>query len=100
MFDGLGAVRAADAAAGVLRDLGCGTAPGPRTGGRLTVREREVLDLVCLGMPNARIAAALVISEKTVGHHVSHVLAKLGVSNRTEAVAQAARAGAVGAGSA
>jgi DNA-binding NarL/FixJ family response regulator len=42
-------------------------------------------------MTNARIAETLVISEKTAGHHVSRVLKKLGVSNRAEAAAQAAR---------
>jgi DNA-binding NarL/FixJ family response regulator len=51
-----------------------------------------VLDLVALGMSNARIAAALVISEKTAGHHVSRILAKLGVQNRTEAASYAVRA--------
>jgi DNA-binding NarL/FixJ family response regulator len=59
--------------------------------GELTAREQEVLDLVALGMSNARIAKTLVISEKTAGHHVSRILAKLGVSNRTEAAMYAAR---------
>jgi DNA-binding NarL/FixJ family response regulator len=44
-----------------------------------------VLELVAQGMSNARIASSLVITEKTAGHHVSHILAKLGVHNRTEA---------------
>jgi DNA-binding NarL/FixJ family response regulator len=87
-----GAAPALDAAAGLLRELGSGTAPRPRASGELTAREREVLDLVALGMSNARIAASLVISEKTVGHHVSRILAKLGVQNRTEAASHAARA--------
>ncbi|TAL20262.1 MAG: LuxR family transcriptional regulator [Frankiales bacterium] len=87
---GLGAARAVDEASALLRALGSGTAPRPREEGELTAREREVLDLVALGMSNARIAAALIISEKTVGHHVSRILAKLGVSNRTEAARHAA----------
>lgn len=90
-FRGLGAVRAADQAAALLRSLGEGTGPGRRSGDDLTAREHEVLELLAVGMSNARIASALVISEKTAGHHVSHILAKLGASNRTEAVAHASR---------
>ena len=48
----------------------------------LTRREQEVLDLICAGRTNAEIAAHLVISDRTVGHHVSAVLAKLGVRTR------------------
>ena len=53
----------------------------------LTEREREVLALVAAGHRNAEIAAALHLSEKTVGHHVSACLRKLGGTTRTEAVA-------------
>ena len=49
----------------------------------------EVLDLIALGMSNAQIARTLVISEKTAGHHVSRILMKLGVRNRTEAAVHA-----------
>jgi DNA-binding NarL/FixJ family response regulator/tetratricopeptide (TPR) repeat protein len=84
-FRELGAARALDAAAGLLRDLGGATGGRGRVSGELTAREREVLELVALGMSNARIAHTLVISEKTAGHHVSHILMKLGVHNRTEA---------------
>ena len=72
-------------AAAVLRELGESHGRGPRTVGVLTAREDEVLGLVALGMSNAGIARTLVISEKTAGHHVSRILTKLGVRNRTEA---------------
>jgi DNA-binding NarL/FixJ family response regulator len=90
-FSELGAVRAMDGAASLLRDLGGGTAPRRSAGGELTAREREVLDLIALGMSNARIGTTLSISEKTAGHHVSRILAKLGVHNRAEAAAHAVR---------
>jgi ATP/maltotriose-dependent transcriptional regulator MalT len=90
-FRELGASRAMSAAAAVLRDLGEATGARPRGIGELTAREQEVLGLLALGMTNARIAETLVISEKTAGHHVSRVLRKLGVRNRAEAAAQAAR---------
>ncbi|MCF7552396.1 LuxR family transcriptional regulator [Pseudonocardia sp. WMMC193] len=53
-----------------------------RDGGPLTAREREVAELVAQGWSNREIAAALVLSERTVGNHVQHILTKLGVSNR------------------
>jgi NarL family two-component system response regulator LiaR len=62
---------------------------------RLTRREREVLALIARGMPNKRIARELEISEKTVKTHVGHVLAKLGVTDRTQAALQAVREGLV-----
>ena len=52
---------------------------------RLTRREREVLELIARGRSNKRIALELGISEKTVKTHVGHVLAKLGVTDRTQA---------------
>jgi NarL family two-component system response regulator LiaR len=57
----------------------------------LTPREREVLDLIARGFSNKRIALELGVAEKTVKTHVSHVLAKLGVSDRTQAALYAAR---------
>ena len=60
---------------------------------RLTPREREVLVLIARGFPNKRIALELTLSEKTVKTHVGHVLAKLGVSDRTQAAVVAVRAG-------
>jgi ATP/maltotriose-dependent transcriptional regulator MalT len=52
----------------------------------LTKREREVLGLVCEGLTNAEIAARLYLSQATVKLHIRHILAKLGVRSRTEAV--------------
>jgi DNA-binding NarL/FixJ family response regulator len=92
-FRELGASRAMDAAAEVLRELGGATGARQRTVGELTARESEVLGLLTRGMSNAQIAQALFISEKTAGHHVSSILAKLGVRNRAEAAAHAARSG-------
>ncbi|SSC24451.1 LuxR family transcriptional regulator, partial [Klenkia terrae] len=58
-----------------------------------TPREAEVLALVARGMTNRQVGAALYISEKTASVHLSRVLAKLGASGRTEAVAIAAERG-------
>ncbi len=57
----------------------------------LTERELEVLQLVAQGLPNKEIAARLVISERTAKFHVSAIMAKLGATNRTEAVSLAAQ---------
>jgi DNA-binding NarL/FixJ family response regulator len=59
----------------------------------LTEREREVLGLMARGRSNRQIAEELRIAEITVRTHVSHVLAKLGVSNRVEATLHALRSG-------
>jgi DNA-binding NarL/FixJ family response regulator len=59
----------------------------------LTPREREVLALIGRGMANKVIARELSLSEKTVKAHVSNILAKLGVSDRTQAALYAVRAG-------
>jgi two-component system, NarL family, response regulator LiaR len=69
--------------------------PGSEPAERLTPREREVLALIARGMPNKLIARELEISEKTVKTHVGHVLAKLGVTDRTQAALQAVREGLV-----
>jgi DNA-binding NarL/FixJ family response regulator len=62
---------------------------------RLTRREREVLELITAGRSNKRIAFELGISEKTVKTHVGHLLAKLGVTDRTQAALLAVREGLV-----
>jgi DNA-binding CsgD family transcriptional regulator len=85
-----------------LRERGVRGVPrGPRPRTRenpagLTVRELEVLGLLAEGLRNAQIAQRLVVSEKTVGHHVSAVLRKLDVQTRGEAAAKAARLGLTG----
>ena len=62
---------------------------------QLTGREREVLALIARGRANKRIALELGISEKTVKTHVGHVLAKLGVADRTQAAVLAVQEGLV-----
>ncbi|MFI1283903.1 MULTISPECIES: response regulator transcription factor [unclassified Streptomyces] len=68
---------------------------GPSAGrpGSLTDREREVLGLIADGRSNREIARALVLSEKTVKTHVSNILMKLDLSDRTQAALWAVRHG-------
>jgi DNA-binding NarL/FixJ family response regulator len=61
----------------------------------LTEREMDVLRLMAKGMPNKEIAAALVVTERTVKFHISAILSKLGAGNRTEAVRVAVQRGLV-----
>jgi DNA-binding NarL/FixJ family response regulator len=64
--------------------------PGPAP---LTEREREVLALIAAGRSNREIARSLTVAEKTVKTHVSNVLMKLGVQDRTQAALYAVRHG-------
>ncbi|MFF3755195.1 response regulator [Streptomyces sp. NPDC002018] len=73
-------------------DLGGGQGRGTS----LTEREREVLGLIADGRSNREIARALVLSEKTVKTHVSNILMKLDLSDRTQAALWAVRHGAAG----
>jgi len=70
-------------------------AADPGTAEQLTRREREVLELIAAGRSNKRIALELGIAEKTVKTHVGHLLAKLGVADRTQAALLAVRRGLV-----
>jgi two-component system, NarL family, response regulator LiaR len=63
---------------------------------QLTRREREVLELIALGHANKRIALELGVAEKTVKTHVGHLLAKLGVADRTQAALLAVQEGLSG----
>lgn len=92
-LESCGAARAADEAAALLRVLGGPARTGPKRQAALTRREAEVLELVGHGLTNAQIAARLFISPKTVEHHVSRLLAKLGLKTRSQAAAHAARSG-------
>jgi DNA-binding NarL/FixJ family response regulator len=67
----------------------------PAAAAGLTPREREVLMLVADGLPDKVIAQHLVVTAQTVRNHVSHILRKLGVSNRTAAAAEARRRGII-----
>jgi DNA-binding NarL/FixJ family response regulator/predicted negative regulator of RcsB-dependent stress response len=91
VFEQLGATRDADRAAAFLRGLGAPARVGRKNVGVLTQREQQVLHLVGRGLTNPEIAARLFISRKTAAHHVSSILAKLGLRNRAEAVAYASR---------
>jgi DNA-binding CsgD family transcriptional regulator/tetratricopeptide (TPR) repeat protein len=97
IFERLGARPAAAIAAQRLRELGARGIPrGPRPATRanpanLTTRELEILPLLGAGCRNAEIAKRLFLSPKTVDHHVSSILSKLGVRSRGDAAAAANR---------
>jgi DNA-binding CsgD family transcriptional regulator len=107
--DGRSAVEIADAVGApavrqaILRDRrrrGLPVPRGPRSATQanawgLTARELDVLRLLADGLSNAEVAERLFLSDKTVGHHVSSVLRKLGEPTRSRAVASALRQGIV-----
>lgn len=86
-FERLGAARDVDEAAQVLRALGVAGRTGGHSHKPLTQRETEVLQLLGRGLSNREIGERLVISAKTVEHHVSQILGKLGLRSRAEAAA-------------
>jgi len=90
------AIRAAHAGQGMLapeivKDLTHAASQPPAAGYDLTEREREVLVLIVAGLNNSEIAEKLFVSPSTIKSHVSNILAKLGVTSRTEAAALAVR---------
>ena len=95
IFEQLGANPAAFALRNQMRARGVRGVPrGARASTRchphgLTRREAEILTLLCGGLRNSVIARRLFVSTKTVDHHVSAILAKLGVQTRAEAIAMA-----------
>lgn len=97
VFIELGATADADRLRQQLREAGATDLPArerPRSDpDRPTRRQREVLALVAEGLTNGAIAERLFISEKTVGHHVSAILARLGARTRTQAVSIARERG-------
>ncbi|MEV4175100.1 AAA family ATPase [Nonomuraea sp. NPDC049709] len=102
VLDRLGAVRAAQWLRGEMRRRGFTRIPrGPRRAtaahaAGLTPRQADVLALLAEGLSNAEIAARLSLSAKTVDHHISAVLSKLGVASRGQAAALAHRMNAAG----
>lgn len=101
IWDRLGAISAATRLRRLMRSNGATSIPrGPIADTRsnlagLTRRQAHVLQLVGEGMTNAEIAARLCISGKTAEHHVSAIMARLGVASRREAVTAARRLGAL-----
>lgn len=99
ILDGLGATAAVNVVRAEMRRRGFTAIPrGVRSATRadrfgLTRRQREVFDLMAVGLTNADIGTRLFLSERTVEHHVAAVLEKLGVDSRRAAVRLAAEAG-------
>ena len=100
-FDRFGARPDAALAVNALREAGASRIPrGPRTETRsnaagLTSREQDVLALLVQGQTNKEIAERLYLSPRTVGHHVSAILAKLEIESREEAAARSAALGLI-----
>ena len=101
ILDGLGAAATAATVRRQLKSHGMQVVPrGPHSSTKahpagLTARQADVLDLVAQGLTNAEIADRLFLSVRTVDHHVSSILGKLGVSTRRDAGAVARSMAAV-----
>ncbi len=95
ILESLGATATINLIKQQMRDCGIKKIPkGPRQSTKdnpagLTTRQLDVLNLVTNGLPNSEIANKLFISPKTVDHHISAILSKLGVHSRTQAAAAA-----------
>jgi DNA-binding NarL/FixJ family response regulator len=85
------AIFSREVATKVLQRMSPASRPTPLPA--LTVREREVLDLIARGLSNAVIADRLGLAAKTVGNHISTIFLKLGVATRAEAIVIAREAG-------
>jgi LuxR family maltose regulon positive regulatory protein len=83
------AFRPREARAVAPRPVPAAEVAAPALAEPLTDRELQVLALLAAGVPNQQIAGELVVALETVKKHVSHILAKLGAANRTQAVARA-----------
>jgi ATP/maltotriose-dependent transcriptional regulator MalT len=87
-FERIGAAHDAEETTQLLRGMGAAVKANVRSQDQLlTTREAEVLELLSKGLSNREIASRLVVSAKTVEHHVGQVLGKLGLRNRSEAAA-------------
>lgn len=89
-----------DLAQDLIRDLAAGRSPVAHHDESLTLREHEILDLVCQGLGNKAIAQRLFLSLRTVENHLANIYGKLGVNSRTEAAVLAIQQGWTVAGAA